>query len=220
MSWIFENRFEAGRRLAEELIGYRQTESLVLAIPRGGLQVGFPIAYRLECPLEVALSKKIGYPGNPEFAIGAVSLAARVVNPEFDFLRDHIEAETRRLRQLLQERERLYHRDWSPETIENRTAIVVDDGIATGHTVKVTVELVRESGAAAVVVAVPVAPPEALPPLKRIADRVVCLHAPSRFHAIGEFYQSFDQVSDEEAVRLLQQSRSIPSPGTGLDALT
>ncbi|MGH9338396.1 MAG: phosphoribosyltransferase [Acidobacteriota bacterium] len=200
----FKDRFDAGERLAERLQAYKNKDAVVLAIPRGGLEIGYPIAKTLGIPMDVALTKKIGHPANSEYAIGAVSLSGRVVDPGVQVSGDYIEGETERLRKSLQNRYREYRDDRKPEALEGRVAIIVDDGLATGHTMRATIDLVRESRPDKIVVAVPVAPLEAIQSLREKVDEVVCLETPLFFRAIGQFYQHFEQVSDETARSLLE----------------
>lgn len=206
MNALFQDRFEAGRQLAEELMHLKESNAVVLAVPRGGLQVGYELATRLQIPLDVVLSKKIGYPGNPEYAIGAVSLEGRILNPEVEVPAHFIEDETWRIRRLLREKLQRYHQGFSPPELEDRTVILVDDGIATGQTMLLTVDLVKQSRPARVILAVPVAPPGVVEKFRDRVDEVVCLETPADFFAIGQFYRSFEQVTDEEAIDLLQRA--------------
>lgn len=204
---MFKDRFDAGRQLAKALQHYKNRDGVVLAVPRGGVEIGYVLARELDLPLEVVLSKKIGHPNQPEFAIGAVSLESRIVNERPDVSEEYIEKETNRLRQLLRERYKSYYGDRQPLSLEDKIVIVVDDGIATGNTLLSTVELVRHHRPRWVVVAIPVAPPDSLRHIEQAkgVDEVVCLLAPRDFYAVGQFYENFDQVEDEEVRRLLKE---------------
>ncbi len=206
---MFRDRADAAGRLARALKHFRgRPDLLVLAVPRGGLPVGALLARELGAGLDVVLTKKIGHPHNPEFAIGAVSLTGAEV--DLDVLRregvdpNYAVREAERLREVLRERYRLYRGDAKPPEVRGRTVILTDDGVATGRTLAAAVSWLREEGAARVVVAVPVGPPDAVARLREIADEVVCLETPDDFMAIGQYYRDFDQVPDEEAVALLR----------------
>ena len=206
---MFRDRADAAERLARALKRYRGRPGLlVLAVPRGGLPVGAVLARELGADLDVVLTKKIGHPHNPEFAIGAVSLTGADV--DLDVLRregvdpEYAVREAERLREVLRERYRLYRGDAKPPAVRGRTVILTDDGVATGRTLAAAVALLKEDGAARVVVAVPVGPPDSIAALREKADEVVCLETPGDFMAIGQYYRNFDQVSDEEAVALLR----------------
>ncbi len=203
---MFQDRFEAGRMLAERLEHYRGLDCVVLAIPRGGLQIGYVIARELEAPLDIVLTKKIGYPGNSEYAIGAVSLKGRILSGSVDVPESYIESETGRIREHLKRMYALYRDNEEPIAVKGKTAIIVDDGIATGSTMLATVNLVRSEAPSKIVVAVPVGPQSSVDLLKKHADEVVCLEMPAEFYAIGEFYENFEQVEDDDAISLLREA--------------
>ncbi len=204
---MFENRYDAGLQLANLLRHYKNRDGVVLAVPRGGVEIGYVVAKELGLPLEIVLSKKIGHPAHPEFAIGAVSLEGRVVTERPDVSEEYIEEETERLRRLLRERYKMYYGDRKPVSLEDKIVIVVDDGIATGNTLLSTVELVRHHRPRRVVVAIPVAPPDSLRKLRDAdgVDEVVCALSPRDFYAVGQYYENFDQVEDAEVKRLLEE---------------
>jgi putative phosphoribosyl transferase len=204
---MFKDRFDAGRQLAKALQHYKNREGVVLAVPRGGVEIGYIVAKELELPLEVVLSKKIGHPLHSEFAIGAVSMEGLVVTQRPDVSDEYIRTETKRLRHLLQARHKKYYGDREPANLEGKIVIVVDDGIATGNTLLSTVELIRHHNPRWVVIAIPVAPPDSLLHIEQASgvDEVVCLLTPHDFYAVGQFYENFDQVEDDEVVRLLQE---------------
>jgi putative phosphoribosyl transferase len=222
----FLDRAEAGRRLARELIRYKDVGAVVLALPRGGVPVAEAIAMALHAPLDLVLVRKIGVPYQPELAMGAIAdggrtiivrnedviAAADVSAAEFDAVCDKESREIERRRSLyLGGRER-------PE-VERRVAIVVDDGVATGATTRAALRAVRARGPKTLVLAIPVAPTETLDALSDEADEVVCLEAHEVFGAIGYFYADFRQVSDEEVIDILgrlggrrEQPTKIESP--------
>lgn len=198
------NREEAAEMLADRLEQYKGQKGVVLAIPRGGVPVAAPIAKRLKMPLEVIVSKKIGHPANPEFAIGAVSLEDVEVDHRSDVSEEYIRAEAARLQESLRKKYKLFMGNRQPVDLRDRIVILVDDGIATGKTLLSTVEMVKKKHPRKIIVAVPVAPYSAIERFKAIVDEVICLLVPPFFQAVGQFYQEFTQTSDEEVIRLLQ----------------
>ncbi len=193
--------------LASLLTEYKGSDAVVLAIPRGGLPLGAILSESLDLPLDIVLSKKIGHPTNKEYAIGAVSKHGRILSENArEVEQAYIEKETRRIRKLLGERDAIFHRKKKPVPLRGKTVILVDDGIATGNTVLATVQLLRQEGCAKIVLATPVAPPSAIRKLTNSGevDRVICPHQPRNFFAIGQFYEHFGQVSDEEALEILE----------------
>jgi putative phosphoribosyl transferase len=209
MDLAFVDRAAAGRRLAAALAQYRGTDSLILALPRGGVVVGHAVARALGLPLDVLITRKIGAPFNPEYAIGAVSeegdvqLNHREV-ADLGITSAYINQEVTRQRAEIQRQALLYRGRRPPVLVRGKTVILVDDGIATGFTMFASVKTLRSRDPAAIVVAVPVSPPSTADALAREADRVVCLLTPDPFYAVGNWYQDFDQVTDEEVRSLLQ----------------
>ena len=213
---MFRDRLEAGERLAAALESYRgRKDAVVLAVPRGGLPVGAVVADSLELPLDVMLTKKIGHPANPEVAVGAVALTGEVIGPmarEYGVPESYLRDQIRRLREELKRRHDLYAAGAEPIAVAGKTVLLVDDGAATGMTLKVAAGALKNAGAARVVIAVPVAPPDALEVLRSRADLVVCLEAPEDFRAVGQFYGDFSEIDDEQAAGLLRSftpARSI-----------
>lgn len=202
---MIRNREEAALLLADKLAKYKGEKGVVLAIPRGGVPVAGPIARKLGMPLEVTLSKKIGHPKNPEFAIGAVSMDSVIVDDRADVSEEYLEAEVAHIRQSLEQKYKTFMGDRHPISLKDRVVIIVDDGIATGKTLEATVQLVRKSQPRKVVIAVPVAPPTAAVHFRGIVDDFVCLLVPPFFQAVGQFYEEFMQVSDEEVIQILQE---------------
>jgi len=203
---MYVDRKDAGRQLASALQKFKNKKVVVLAIPRGGLPLGAIVAQRLHIPLDVALSKKIGHPYNKEYAIGAVSLNHEVLTNATGVTKGYIEEEKVRIRKKLKERHQQYYQNRSPQNLKDKTVIIIDDGIATGNTILVTVALVNQQKAKKVIVAVPVGSAAAIRTLKdaKFIDEIICLKIPSNFRAVGQFYDSFPQVSDEEAIELLE----------------
>jgi predicted phosphoribosyltransferase len=208
---MFKDRIDAAKKLLPYLIRFRNKKDvIILAIPRGALQIGNYLAKELNLPLDVALSKKIGYPGEEEFAIGAVSLTSASYDKDFvkkgEVSQKYIDDKIKELRKALQEKYRTYHGDKKPLSLKNKVVIIIDDGIATGRTMLATVELVKKEKPKKIIIAVPVGPTEAVEMLKPHVDEVICLDIESEFFAIGEFYEDFPQVEDEEAIRLLREA--------------
>ncbi len=205
---MFRNRTEAGYLLAGELLKYKGNPVVVMAIPRGGLPLGAIVADALQAPLEVALTKKIGHPFNREYAIGAVSRNQVVLSKPEGISQSYIDSETIRLRKKLEERHRLFHRKKRPVPLKGKQVIIIDDGIATGNTLRVTIALISAEAPDKIIVAIPVAPPEAVERLSDLpeVDEVICLERPRNFRAVGQFYEDFAAVSDEEALAIFERA--------------
>jgi predicted phosphoribosyltransferase len=199
------NREQAAQLLAQRLLHLRGQNGVVLAVPRGGVPIGAVLANALIWPLELALSKKIGHPANAEFAIGAVSEDSFILAPDIELPADYIDEQVAYLQQQLRARRRHFMGSKPPLPLTGRTILITDDGVATGHTLLATLALVQRQQPARVVVAVPVAAPEALRRIQAQADEVVCLLVPAGFHAVGQFYDDFSETTDAEVERLVQQ---------------
>ena len=205
----FRNRNDAGRQLAEKLSAYAdRTDVLVLALPRGGVPVGYEVARALGAPLDVFLVRKLGVPGYEELAMGAVaSGGVRVLNDEIvrglGISEDEIEAAVARELRELSRRARLYRGDRPPPDVAGRTVILVDDGLATGATMRAAVAALRQQQPARIVVAVPTASPDTCEALKAEADDVICAMTPEPFFAVGHWYEDFTQTTDNEVRELL-----------------
>jgi putative phosphoribosyl transferase len=208
---MFTDRKEAGQALADQLMKYQQDDGVVLAIPRGGVPIGHEIAEALNWPLDVALSKKIGHPTNKEFAIGAVSLNGYVINQDIPVFRDYLETEIARIRETLRNNYHKYLHEQDPLILTNKTVIITDDGVATGHTLLSVIDLIRKDKPRKLIVAVPVSAREAIRKIEQQADEVVCLSVPDEFRAVGQFYQDFNQVEDQEVAALLHDRRHFQS---------
>ncbi|MHB1005155.1 MAG: phosphoribosyltransferase [Chloroflexota bacterium] len=209
---LFKDRLDAGRQLAQALARYRGVDAWVLALPRGGVVVGYEVAVALALPLDVIITRKIGAPGNPEYAIGAVCETGEVELNRgeiayFGISRAFLAEQVAEERREIARRSRLYRGDTEPPDVRDRRVIVVDDGIATGYTILATVRALRSQSPAELVVAVPVAPPVTVAQMESEADRVVCLATPESFMAVGAWYEDFAQVPDDEVRRLLVAAR-------------
>lgn len=215
---IFSDRREAGRALGAKLAPYAgRNDVTVLGVPRGGVPVAVEVALALDAPLDVFLVRKLGAPGQEELAMGAIaSGGVRVLSPTvIQSLRisaDEIERTARREERELRRRELSYRGERPFLDIEGRIAILVDDGLATGSSMRAAVEAARKLKPARIVVAVPVAPPSTAREMRRIADDVVCVATPEPFYSVGRFYEEFDQTTDEEVRELLRTSAALPVP--------
>jgi putative phosphoribosyl transferase len=210
----FQNRTEAGRVLAEELAGYRDEDIVVMALPRGGVPVAFEIAKELQAPLDVVVVRKVGVPGHEELAMGAVASGGVLVRNDdvisaLGIGEDVIEAAAARKRAEVAEREHAFRGDRQTTDLEDRTVIVVDDGIATGSTMRASLRALGQAGAERLVVAVPVASETACDEMRELADEVMCLIATDALIAVGQWYVNFTQVSNEEVVEILDQASSV-----------
>ncbi len=208
---MFRNRSDAGRRLAAALQRFAPQRPIVLALPRGGVPVAFEIAVALAAPLEVIGVRKIGAPWQPELGVGAIVdgdrphlLLDESALASLGLTQEDLCGTIARETEELARRDAAYRRGRPPVKVLGRLVIVVDDGIATGSTARAVVHALRERGASRVVIAAPVASPEAIRMLQNVADEVVCLEAPARFRAVGQFYDNFSPTTDEEVVRLLE----------------
>jgi putative phosphoribosyl transferase len=207
---IFADRREAGERLAEALAHLRDEDVVVLGIPRGGVEVAAVVAEPLQAPLDVVIPRKVGAPGNPELGLGAVAEDVevldqhliRILNVSEEYLRQEIAAQ----REEIARRSSAYRRGRPPVNLSGKVAVVVDDGVATGGTAIAALRWARAKGARRVVLAVPVAPAEAVRRLDGEADEIVVLASPEPFYAVGQWYRSFPQISDERVVELLASS--------------
>jgi predicted phosphoribosyltransferase len=214
----FADRRDAGRRLAAAQKDLKLEAPVVLALPRGGVPVGYEVARVLEAPLDVLIVRKIGAPGQQELGIGALvdgnppqlvmdSSLAQLVGASAEYVKQQAARQ-----QIEIERRRELYRSAPHVPLAGRTVILVDDGIATGGTVRAALQALGRAGAGSVVLAIPVAPPESLIQLRPLADRIVCLATPDPFYAVGAHYSDFSQTEDEEVVDLLAAAQSSKAP--------
>jgi len=207
---MFKDRIEAGEALADKLLDFKNNKkAIVVTIPRGGLPIGNVIAKKLNLPLEIVLSKKIGHPLHKEFAIGAVTLndvilsdaAAKVSN-------NYITEETTRIRTVLKQRQDMYYGASTPICLKGKIVILVDDGVATGQTLISSINLIEQQQPSQIIVALPVGPPSVITKINNMPSvkKTICLLTPFNFQAVGQFYKEFYQVDDKEVVRLLKEA--------------
>jgi predicted phosphoribosyltransferase len=205
----FNDRTEAGELLAQKLMRYaKRDDVIVLALPRGGVPVGYIVARELQVPLDILLVRKLGFPGQEEFAMGAIASGGVYVLHDdvvkrYGISMAEIEAVKQRELREIERREIAYRANRPAPQLQGRVVIVVDDGIATGATMFAAVKCLRQSRPARIVAAVPLAPPDTCQQLKSKVDEIVCLSMPEPFHAVGTWYKNFGQTSDEEVKSLL-----------------
>lgn len=209
---IFQDRQEAGKKLAEVLsqkgLISDKKNTIVLALPRGGVVVGAEISKAFNLPLDLVISRKIGAPGNPEFAVGAVGekgppiLDLETIS-EYGISKEYLSREALNARVEIKRRRKLYLGNRKPVDIKNKTVIVTDDGIATGASIEAAIEEVKLAKPKEIILAIPVAPLESIAKLRGRVSQIICLAMPTPFFAVGNFYQIFDQVSDSEVIELL-----------------
>lgn len=202
---MFTDRLEAGRQLAGKLKKYKNESGVILAIPRGGVPVAYVVARELNMPMELVLTKKIGHPDNKEYAIGAASLNDYFVVPHERVTNQYTETELIEIRRRLNEMSRKFIKNREPVSIKGKLIIVVDDGIATGNTLMGTINLLKKRDPKKIVIAVPVASERAFHKLSYEVDEIVAVMVPEIFHGVGEFYENFKQVNDEEVVEYLNK---------------
>lgn len=210
----FRDRRDGGERLADKLRAYaNRSDVLVLALPRGGVPVGFEVAESLRAPLDVFVVRKLGVPGQEELAMGALaSGGTRVLDEELIRMagvrREDIERATAMASEELSRQERRYRDDRPFPVVAGRTVILVDDGLATGSTMRAAVRALRAHHPSSIVVAVPVGAPETCEALRAVADNVVCVETPDPFRAVGLWYENFSQTSDDEVHAFLDRARN------------
>lgn len=210
---VFHDRRHAGRMLAERLAARVAEDPIVIGLPRGGVPVAAEVARTLEAPLDVLVVRKLGHPRQPELGLGAIAEGGfRVLNEKLaarvGVSAPALDRVTHQEVRELNRRVRTYRRGRTPTSVAGRTVIVVDDGLATGFTAQAAIGALRARGARRVVLAVPVAPPEAAAEMERLVDELVCLEQPIPFFAVGEFYDHFEPVSEEEVTSLLDEAAS------------
>lgn len=210
---VFENRQEAGKKIASELLGYRRKEPFVLAMPRGGVPIGFEVARVLHAPLDVIVVRKIGLSGNKEFGIGAIAeggvqvldnTTAQILGIDEEEIKGTIKVEEEELKR----RVALYREGKSLPDLTGKSVILVDDGMATGVTAKVAIQAVKKLNPKKIVLATPVCALDTAKGLKKYVDKLICLAAPLEFTAVGVWYKDFAQVTDQEVIEMLKKSKS------------
>lgn len=208
---MFLNRTDAGRQLSEKLKKYEPENPIILALPRGGVPIGYEIARELKAPLDVFIVRKVGTPWNPELGIGAVAPGVEIVDREsLQALRitdSEVQKIIKQEQQEVKRRQRLYRKDEAFPDISRKTVILVDDGIATGITTRAAIQAIKQLKPGKLILAVPVGPRETIKHLRTLVDDLVCLREPSDFYAVSAFYLSFPQVSDEEVISLLKEAK-------------
>lgn len=209
MAIYFSDREQAAQQLAVLLAKHKGPQTLVLAIPRGGVPIGSVLAHQLGAPLDLLMAKKIGYPGNPEFAVAAVCENESVLQAPQEVSREYIDHQREKIKQELQERYRTLTRREQPVSTTKRNVIITDDGIATGCTMLAAVRAIRKQRPAAVIVATPVCSHEARIRLKPEVDELISCYYPDPFVGVGRFYRQFEQVTDQEVREMLLTT--IPS---------
>ena len=215
---FFKDRKQAGKRLAAAMLKYKAENPVVLGIPRGGVPVAYEVALALDAPLDIVVVRKLGAPGQPELGIGAVvdgDHPQGVLNEEvmaaLEVSKEYLDREFARQLAEIRRRQEAYRRGRPSEKLEGRTVIVIDDGIATGGSMRAALRGVRRSNPKRLVLAVPVAPEETIESLRPEVDDLVCLSTPEFFAAIGEFYEDFRQTSDKDVTDLLDAAQRRPA---------
>lgn len=202
----FNDRYDAAVQLVTKLEKYKGQDGVILAVPRGGVPIGYYLAKQLDFTLDLLMTKKIGHPFNQEYAIGAVGLEGSIIEATGnDIPNEYILEEITRIRQQLAKRYKKFMGEKKRANIQGKTVIIVDDGIATGRTILATLKMLRSEQPRALVVAVPVASREAADRIRREVDDFICLYTPSPFYGVGRFYRDFSQINDEEVMLLLKE---------------
>lgn len=210
---IFKDRVDAGEILANKLSKYAAENPLVLGLPRGGVPVAFEVAKALKAPLDVYIVRKLGVPGHEELAMGAIATGdVRVLNESvigpLQISKEAIETETKKEKEELKRRERVYRSGRAPLNVANRTVLLIDDGIATGSTIKAAIAALKKQKAGKIIVGVPVAPSSTIEELKEEVDDVLCISTPDVFIAISVWYDEFPQTTDEQVRELLKKAET------------
>lgn len=207
---MFHDRTHAAFLLANELKKYHRANAIILAIPRGGVPIGYTIAHQLGLTLEPILVKKIGHPENPEYAIGSVSSTELIVSDTNGISEEYIKGEVKRLRQVMQEKYKLFMANNAPVDLKGKIAILVDDGLATGNTMLACIEHIRKSEPSKIIVAVPVSSISAYKKIKNQANELICLFTSSDFYAVGQFYENFTEVTVDTVTHLIEKANANP----------
>lgn len=212
---VFFNREHAGELLAAKLKQYKSCNGVVLGVPRGGVPVACRVAAALHLPLDLVMVKKIGHPLQPEYAIGAVSLTERILVPHSEVSDDYIEERTAAIRQKMKAQYRSFRGDSVSVDLKGKTVIVVDDGIATGNTLMAAIQMLRKQEPAAIIVAAPVSSSSAQYKLQQVADAVEIVSVPAHFSGVGQWYEEFQQLTDEDVRAEILKFNTGQSTNTG-----
>lgn len=209
----FENRAEAGKLLAKDLAKYKSLDAVVFALPRGGVVLGYEIARRLHSPLDLLITRKIGYPGNEECAVCAVAEEGEMICDSSASLLDQewLRLQAEKERQEAKRRRQVYLAGREPISVDGKVAIIVDDGVATGLTILLAIMVLKSRHPAKIVVAVPVSSPDAAARIRAEADELVALDVPQYFMAVGEHYEQFPQLIDEDVIRYMNLAKELVS---------
>lgn len=206
---VFNDRIDAGIQLANELLKWKDDkEAVVIGLPRGGVPVAHEVAKMLHLPLDVVCPRKIGAPYNKEYAIGAITETGEGIFSEgvinsLGIPQDYIASEVENQKLEAQKRVKLYRQGKPARTVKGKTVILIDDGLATGSTMKAAIRSLRSEGVEAIVVGVPVSPPDTLRDIQELVEEVICLSAPPFFQAVGQFYHDFSATEDEEVIAIM-----------------
>lgn len=209
---IFADRIEAGQFLAEKLEDYKDDPSVILiALPRGGVVLGYEVARLLNLPLDIVSPRKVGAPFNPELAIGAITetgegIFSETLISELGITKEYLDKEIEKERKIALKRLELYRKNFPPRKLEGKRVILIDDGLATGSTMLAAIRTAKKEKAKEIIVAVAVAAQDSLKKITKEVDKVVCLSAPSLFYAVSQFYGNFDEVTDDKVIWILQKS--------------
>ena len=204
---LFKNRIQAGKKLAEKLAEYKNKKDiLVLGIPRGGIEVASAVAKELNAELSVIITKKITYPSNPEFAVGAASLGSYLIDEDYKHAEKTLKEDIKKLMSEIKSRYKKYTNGKIP-ILKGKTIIIADDGLATGHTMLAAIKYARSKKPKKIIAAVPVSSQEAYESVKKLADKIVCLDIPINFFAVGNFYQEFGQLSDGDVIKYIKKAK-------------
>jgi len=209
---MYKNRTEAAQHLVKKLEAYRNMKNAtVVTIPRGGLPIGYVLATALNLPLDIVLSKKIGHPFNKEFAIGAVTLSDSILSDSAKEISEiYLKDEAEQIRTLLKQRQDFYYGDNKPTSFKDKTVIIVDDGVATGHTLISSIKLIEKQNPNQIIVALPVSPPSVIKTIEAmpLVTKTICLLTPTNFLSVGQFYKDFSPIDDDEVVYLLKKANN------------
>lgn len=205
---MYSDRIQAGHVLAGALQKFQHENVLLLAVPRGGIPVAYEVAREYHFPLDLLLTKKIGHPTNPEYAIGAVSLTDSIIAPHQGVTEDYIKEETASIRTQLRDMYTKFMGDKEPEKLNGKTIIIIDDGVATGNTLIGTIKMLKKENPQKIIIAVPVATLKAVNKLSTVVNQVICPQIPYGFTGVSSYYENFSQVTDEEALFFLNQLKT------------